>query len=172
MAERWRGKWALVTGASAGIGVALARQLAADGTNLVLTARRRDRLESLAKELRSSNGVQVEVVSADLSRPEAPGEIFAFTSGRGIEIDLLINNAGFGHYGWFHASSLEPQMGMVQVNCAAVVHLTHLYLPGHGAAPPRRYFNSGLDCFISSSSGHRRLCGEQSLRSALRRGTR
>jgi uncharacterized protein len=128
MIERWRGKWALVTGASAGIGTALARILAAGGTNLVLTARRRERLEALAAEL-GSKGVRVEVVAADLDRPEAPSEIYAFTAGKRIEIELLINNAGFGHYGSFHESPLEPQIGMVQVNCAAVVQLTHLYLP-------------------------------------------
>jgi uncharacterized protein len=129
MIETWRGKWAVVTGASAGIGTALARLLAAGGTNLVLTARRRERLEKLATELAAANKIEVEIVAADLERPEAPSEIYAFTTGKRIHVDLLINNAGFGHYGAFHQSPLEPQMGMVQVNCAAVVQLTHLYLP-------------------------------------------
>ena len=129
MIERWRGKWALVTGASAGIGVALARLLAAGGTNLILTARRRDRLESLAAELSAAHKIRVEIFTADLERSEVPAEIYGFTAGKGIDVDLLINNAGFGHYGRFAESPLEPQMGMVQVNCAAVVHLTHLYLP-------------------------------------------
>src|SRR5580700_16 len=130
MIDRWRGKWALVTGASAGIGVELARLLAAGGTNLVLTARRRERLEKLAAELSAANKIRVEIVTADSEQSSAPREIYAFTSGKGIELDLLINNAGFGHYGRFAESPLEPQIGMVQVNCAAVVHLTHLYLPG------------------------------------------
>lgn len=129
MIERWRGKWALITGASAGIGVALARLLAASGTNLVLTARRRERLESLAAELSAVHKIRVEIFTADLEQSAAPVEIYTFTAGKEIDIDLLINNAGFGHYGSFHESPLEPQMGMVQVNCAAVVHLTHLYLP-------------------------------------------
>ena len=127
---RWAGKWALVTGASAGIGREIAVQLAETGANLVLSARRRDRLEELSSRLRQKNSVQVEIVTADLGRPEGPGEIFEFTSGKNIIIDLLINNAGFGAYGPFHESDLARQLGMVQVNCAAVVMLTHLYLPG------------------------------------------
>jgi short-subunit dehydrogenase len=128
VAERWRGKWALVTGASAGIGWALAEQLAARGANLVLTARRRERLDQLAAKLGNECGVRVEIIVADLARPEAPGEIFAFTSGKQLEVELLVNNAGFGAYGPFHTSILAKQLEMVQVNCAAVVHLTHFYL--------------------------------------------
>jgi len=66
----------------------------------------------------------------NLARPEAPGEIFAFTASKGIRVDLLVNNAGFGVYGPFRSSELSRQLEMVQLNCAAVVHLTHLYLPG------------------------------------------
>src|SRR5580658_2767799 len=127
--DQWRGKWALITGASAGIGTELAKILAAGGTNLVLTARRRDRLEQLSSELRAKHGVQIEIVPADLARPEAPGEIYAFTTNKGIHVDLLINNAGFGVYGPFRSSESSRQLEMVQVNCAAVVNLTHLYLP-------------------------------------------
>ena len=130
MIERWRGKWALVTGASAGIGAALARLLAAGGANLVLTARRADRLEKLAAELIAAHKIRIEIVAADLQADSGPVEIYAFTAGKGIEIDLLINNAGFGNYGRFDQSPLEPQLGMVRVNCGAVVHLTHLYLAG------------------------------------------
>jgi short-subunit dehydrogenase len=135
--ELRKGKWALVTGASAGIGQALAGQLAAGGAHLVLVARRLDRLERLAKDLRDKHGIHVEVLAADLARPGAPDEVFSFTSGKGIEVELLCNNAGFGAYGAFHKSELPRQLEMVQVNCAAVVHLTHLYLPpmiarGHG----------------------------------------
>ena len=129
MIAEWRGKWALVTGASAGIGVALARELAAGGTNLVLTARRKDRLEELAKELSIKHGVTAEVFAADLADPGAPEKIYSFTQDRGFEIDLLINNAGFGRYGEFPSVETQRLLDMVQVNCSAVVYLTRLYLP-------------------------------------------
>jgi short-subunit dehydrogenase len=129
MQAEWNGKWALVTGASAGIGLALAKELAAGGTNLVLTARRKDRLEELAAALRSQHKVKTEVFVADLSQADAPEKIFAFTEEKGIEIDLLINNAGFGHYGEFPSVETQCLLDMVQVNCNAVVHLTRLYLP-------------------------------------------
>lgn len=130
MAAEWRGKWALVTGASAGIGAALADELAAGGTNLVLTARRKDRLDALAQRLVATYKIQTLVFPADLANPAAPEKIFAFTRDKGIEIDLLINNAGFGKYGEFHSVKKETLLDMVQVNCSAVVHLTHLFVQG------------------------------------------
>ncbi len=128
MRQEWKGKWALVTGASSGIGVEFARQLAAGGTNLVLTARRLERLEELAGSLQQSHGVRTEVFAADLARAEAPQQIYEFTKGKGIEIDLLINNAGFGQYGELTTVDVQRLLEMVQVNCMAVVHLTRLYL--------------------------------------------
>jgi uncharacterized protein len=128
-ARAWSGKWALVTGASAGIGVALAEELASGGANLVLTARRKDRLDALSQRLSSSCEVRTQVFPADLTDPAAPEKIFAFTKEKGIEIDLLVNNAGFGQYGELPSVDKQRLLDMVQVNCAAVVHLTHLYLP-------------------------------------------
>jgi short-subunit dehydrogenase len=125
----WSGKWALVTGASAGIGAALAEELARGGTNLVLTARRRERLDQLAQKLTTAYKIQTKIFVADLTQADAPEEIFQFTKGQAIEIELLINNAGFGAYGEFLAVELRRLTDMVQVNCAAVVHLTRLYLP-------------------------------------------
>ena len=126
----WRGKWALVTGASSGIGQALAEELARGGANLVLTARRRKRLVELRKRLRAEYGVKVRVFAADLIQPDAPDQIFAFTESQAITIDLLVNNAGFGSYGEFHTRDRRRELEMVQVNCSAVVSLTHLYLSG------------------------------------------
>src|ERR1700686_2957357 len=129
MSAEWRGKWALITGASAGIGVALARELAAGGANLVLTARRQERLEELARELTAKHKIKTSVFAADLAEVTAPEKIFAFTRAQGISIELLINNAGFGAYGEFPSIEVNRLLDMVQVNCAAVVHLTRLYLP-------------------------------------------
>jgi short-subunit dehydrogenase len=128
--NRWHGKWALVTGASAGIGREIARQLAAEGTNLVLSARRRDRLVGLADELIAKHAIRALTCVADLSDPQGPRQIFEFTEEKQIQIDLLVNNAGFGAYGEFQKVDADRLVEMVQVNCAAVVHLTHLYLKG------------------------------------------
>jgi uncharacterized protein len=130
MTADWRGKWALVTGASAGIGEALAEELAQGGTSIVLTARRKDRLDALAQRLAATYKIQTQVFPADLADPASSERIFAFTRGKGIEIDLLINNAGFGKYGEFHSVAKERLLEMVQVNCAAVVHLTYLFVQG------------------------------------------
>lgn len=129
MKPEWKGKWALVTGASAGIGQAIAEELSRQGTNLVLTARREDRLIALANRLGKEHGVQAVTFTADLAQSTAPEAIFAFTKERGLSIDLLVNNAGFGQYGQFDAVATDRLLQMVQVNCAAVLQLTRLYLP-------------------------------------------
>lgn len=127
--ERWRGKWAVVTGASAGIGKALAEELAAGGAKLILTARRKERLDKLAQELAGKYGIRTEVCVADLTNAQGPEQIFTFTRDHGIEVQLLVNNAGFGAYGEFVRSEPDRLLEMVQVNCGAVVHLTRLFLP-------------------------------------------
>ncbi len=129
MTTDWKDRWALVTGASAGIGKALAEELARGGANLVLTARRRDRLAALAQEFSNKYQVKTEIVVADLVQPSAPELIFRFTQDKKIEIGLLVNNAGFGQYGEFHTVEAERLLEMVQLNCSAVLHLTRLYLP-------------------------------------------
>ncbi len=99
--REFHGKWALVTGASSGIGAALARELAGRGAKLILTARRRERLEALAAEL-SAKGTETRIVVADLNDPAAPQQIYDATEGAGIAVDILVNNAGLGQYGAFH----------------------------------------------------------------------
>lgn len=130
MHDEWKNRWTLITGASAGIGRCFAEKLAAGGSNLVLVARRQERLQQLASSLRSASGVRVECLAADLEDPAAPEQIFAFTESSGITVDFLINNAGFGAYGEFGKLETNRLTSMVQVNCRAVVHLTHLYVPG------------------------------------------
>jgi len=124
-----QGKWALVTGASAGIGVALAEQLAAAGAHVVLTARRADRLQSLAERLKSEYSVETRIIAADLADPAVPQQLFSATEEAGVQIDILINNAGFGYTGEFVKGDTTWQRQMVDLNCAAVVHLTRLFLP-------------------------------------------
>jgi uncharacterized protein len=135
--NRWAGKWALVTGASAGIGWSLAEQLAAARANLVLTARRTDRLAKLAADLSAKHGVRAEIFATDLTHPGAARQIHEFTTGKGIDVELLINNAGFGAFGYTQEIEESRLLDMIQVNCSAVVQLTRLYLPamverGHG----------------------------------------
>ena len=125
----FRGKWALITGASAGIGLAIARELAANGVNLVLTARRRDRLDTLAAELSVAHQIETRIVVADLNDPAAPQQIYNATEGAGIPVDILINNAGLGHYGEFYKLEPEQEYSMVRVNCEAVVRISRLFIP-------------------------------------------
>lgn len=127
--QDFRGKWALVTGASAGIGMALARELAGHGAKLILTARRKERLEDLASEL-TAIGTEVRMVVADLNEPAAPQQIYNATEGAGVTVDILINNAGLGQLGAFHTSLVEQELSQVRVNCEAVVRLTRLFIPG------------------------------------------
>lgn len=143
----WRDKWALVTGASAGIGWALAEELAAGGTHLVLTARRQARLDELAGKLSSQHKVKVQTIAANLSDSGAPDAIHSFTQGKGIAIELLVNNAGFGAHGEFQNIAIARQLEMVQVNVSAVLHMTHLYLP---AMISRR---SGDILIVASTAG-------------------
>ncbi len=121
-------KWALVTGASSGIGVALARELATRGAKIILTARRKDRLESLAAEL-TAKGTEVRIVVADLSDPDAPQQIYDATEGVGIQVDVLVNNAGLGQYGAFQDSPIDQEINQIQVNCEAMVRLSRFFVP-------------------------------------------
>jgi short-subunit dehydrogenase len=122
------GKWALITGASAGIGAALARELAANGAKLILTARRLDRLQALAAEF-AAKGTETRIVVADLNDPSAPQQIFDATEGAGLVVDILVNNAGLGQYGAFVTNDAEQELSQVRVNCEAVVRLSRLFLP-------------------------------------------
>jgi len=120
----------LITGASSGIGMGLAKLFAADGSDLVLVARREDRLNELAEELKSEHGIEVHVLPKDLSKKTSPKEIFNHLKKEKIEIDVLVNNAGFGSRGMVSELDTDLQVDMVQVNVAALTHLTSLFLPG------------------------------------------
>jgi hypothetical protein len=124
----FNGKWALVTGASSGIGVALARELAGSGAKLILTGRRKDRLEALAAEL-IARGTEVRTIVADLNDPAAPQQVYDATEGAGITVDILLNNAGLGQFGRFYASPIEQELSQIRVNCEAMVRLSRLFVP-------------------------------------------
>jgi short-subunit dehydrogenase len=121
---------ALVTGASAGLGLELAKLFARDKHDVVLVARRLDRLEALAKELASTHGVRAEAIAADLMDPAAPDAIVAELSKRNLTIDFLVNNAGFGLAGRFAENEPAKERGMIEVNVTALTMLTRKLLPG------------------------------------------
>jgi len=123
-------KAALVTGASSGIGLELARCLAADGYDLVMVARRRDRLEDIGRELGQRYGVRWWALPADLSDSAAPIDILHQVESFGITVDILINNAGFGVLGPFATMDPDAASRMLQVNVTALTRLTRLFLPG------------------------------------------
>src|SRR5262245_62920887 len=120
---------ALVTGASSGIGEALARRLARDGLDLGLVGRRAERLEAVASELRAGNGVQVDVLPADLTRSGAVAELVEELARRSLDVDWLVNNAGFGTVGLFHAMPVERELEEITLNVEALVELTGRLLP-------------------------------------------
>jgi short-subunit dehydrogenase len=119
----------LVTGASSGIGLELTKCFAADQSRLILVARNTAALETLAAELRREHGSEVQVMGADLARSESPQEIFQALKGRGVAVDVLVNNAGFGLHGRFVELPLARQLEIIQVNVAALVALTGHFLP-------------------------------------------
>lgn len=121
---------ALVTGASAGLGTGFARRLAAQGHDLILTARRTDRLEALVSELRAAHGVTVTVIAADLSAQDGAAGLIAEIATRGLAVNTLINNAGFGANGPVAEVDRDKLIGMIDVNCRALVELCHAVLPG------------------------------------------
>ena len=124
------GRTALITGASAGIGMALARTFAANGFDLVLTARRAERLIAFAKELRETYGVDARPMPADLARPETPANLIGELERVGVTIDALVNNAGYGVAGLYRETPWEVQRDFLQVLVTAPCELTHRLLPG------------------------------------------
>jgi short-subunit dehydrogenase len=124
------GRTALVTGASSGLGVEFARELAARGSNLVLVARRRDRMDALAAELREAHGCEVTVIARDLSTYRAGKTLMADLERRGLSIDTVINNAGFGTYGPLANEDADRIAEEVALNVSALVDITRGALPG------------------------------------------
>lgn len=127
---------ALVTGASAGIGEELAKRFAADGYDLVLVARDRARLERVGEALKAQHGIRYHAIAADLTDPAAPEQVFHAVRKAGVQVEALVNNAGFGLYGSFvrtdahgDATEMKRELEMIQVNVTALTHLTKRFLP-------------------------------------------
>src|SRR5215213_2259051 len=139
-------KTTLITGASSGIGEAFARRLAARGENLLLVARSEDKLKSLCEELAQAHNVHAQYVALDLTEEDAPGKLFAETDQRGLQIETLINNAGFGSMGDFASLDVARELEMIDLNVRALVALTHLYLQ------PMRERKSGTIINVASTA--------------------
>jgi short-subunit dehydrogenase len=123
------GKVALITGASSGIGEAFAKRLAAEGCDLVLVARRLDRLQALSEQLAGQYSTKSHIIACDLTAPDSGEQVQSNLVAAGISVDILVNNAGFGVLGDLESIDRSKSLGMVDLNCRAVVDLTHRFLP-------------------------------------------
>jgi short-subunit dehydrogenase len=137
----------LITGASSGIGEAFARALAARGNNLLLVARSEDKLIRLCSELATTRNIHCQHVALDLSRSESPAKLLEETTNRGLEIDLLINNAGFGSMGEFATQDIAHELNMIDLNVRSLVETTYLFLQ------PMRERNGGAIINVASTAG-------------------
>ncbi|HEV2836506.1 MAG TPA: SDR family oxidoreductase [Pyrinomonadaceae bacterium] len=137
----------LITGASSGIGAAFARKLAKRGRNLLLVARSEDKLIALCNELGRLSGIRAQYVAIDLTEPEAAARLFEETQKRELEIDMLINNAGFGSMGDFVRLDLATELEMIDLNIKSLVELTHKFLP------PMRERRQGTIINVASTAG-------------------
>lgn len=138
---------ALITGASSGIGEVFARRLAARGRNVLLVARSEDKLITLCNELGRSHGIRAQHMALDLSEPESGRTLFEETKRRGLTVDLLVNNAGFGSFGDFGKLDLERELNMIDLNVKSLVELTHLFLM------PMRERKQGSIINVASTAG-------------------
>jgi short-subunit dehydrogenase len=147
--------FALVSGASAGIGAEFARQLAAEGSSLVLTARRADRLEALAAELRERHAIEVHCIPCDLADPSAPQQLFDECARRGLAIDVLVNNAGYGVTGSFLSRPWQTHADFIQVLMTAPAELCHHFLPAMRERGRGRIINvASLAGHVPAPAGH------------------
>jgi short-subunit dehydrogenase len=146
---------ALITGASAGIGAAFARALAARGLDLILTARRTDRLEALAADLRNRHGVAVTVLTSDLAAPDAAAHLVEAIAARGLQVDWLVNNAGYGVPGAFDGNPWPVHADFLRVLMEAPTELAWRLLPGMRTRGYGRILNiASLAGHVPGTAGH------------------
>ncbi|HYI01669.1 SDR family oxidoreductase [Hyalangium sp.] len=141
MSTQTQKKTALITGASSGIGLDFARLFAEGGYDLVLVARTESKLKALADELGSQHGVRALAVPADLSDPAAPGRLMERLKAEGVQVDVLVNNAGYAGYGAFAEADTKMELDMIQVNIGALTALTKAVLPEMLARKSGRILN-------------------------------
>lgn len=153
---------ALITGASSGIGLDLARLMAPD-FDLIITARNQSELEKIGRELEASHGNHVHVIPADLALPEAPQQIFAEVERRGLPVDILINNAGFGSYGAFAESDPKTSLDGGGEYCGAY-GFNQTCAAGHDPTQARKNHERGLHRRLSAGTSHGRLLRNEGLR--------
>jgi short-subunit dehydrogenase len=134
---------ALITGASGGIGLELSRLFARDGYNLILVARSAEKLQALAVELEQAHGTTITILPADLSRPDAAQEVYSQVQAKDIQVDALVNNAGFGILDALATAHLEDSLEMIQLNVTSLTALTQLFLPGMIKRRSGRILNVG-----------------------------
>jgi uncharacterized protein len=137
----------LITGASSGIGEVFARKLAARGRNVLLVARSEEKLITLCNELGRSNSIRAQHVAMDLSKPDSPARLFEEAEKRGLTVDMLINNAGFGSFGDFSKLEVERELNMIDLNVRSLVDLTHRFLI------PMRGRKQGAIINVASTAG-------------------
>ncbi len=138
--------YTLITGASSGIGLELAKIFAAKGHDLILVARRKEKLDALARELSTAHNIQVEVLTKDLSLPHAAKAVYDELKEKNLDVDILVNNAGFGGLGKFHEREWEKDHAMIQLNIVALTELTRYFIPDFVAR------NSGKILNVSSTA--------------------
>ena len=119
---------ALITGGSGGIGLELSKLFASDGIDLMLVARNEEKLINIKEELETKNNIEVHILPIDLSVKNSPNKIFDFTKDNDLRIEYLINNAGFGHFGYFYDNDWEKEASMINLNITSLTHLTKLFL--------------------------------------------
>lgn len=146
---------ALITGASAGIGAALAHEYARHGYDLAVSARREARLNDLAADIHARHGVEVTVLPADLTDRDAPGRLAEQVTERGIAVDALVNNAGYGIPQTFRHTDWRAQEDFIRVMVTSVAHLTHLFLPGMASRGFGRILNvASVAALMPGTYGH------------------
>ena len=121
-------RYALITGASTGIGYELAKLLAEDGKNLIIVSRNKERLEQVKTEIENKYGKRVRVLPRDLSDSKAPSEIFSEVEKEGVDVDVLVNNAGFGVFSLFSETDFQEELEMIQLHIYSLTYLTKLFL--------------------------------------------